>query len=65
MLFFSQMGKLTISIDFPALTEIVNYFVSGQQQKIDALTATVANLTQRLTASTTDLQQEVTENKQT
>ncbi len=63
MLSFNRMGRdhrLVISIDFPALTELVNYLISGQQQKIDALTSTVSALTQKLEQSSTSLGAEVT-----
>ncbi len=63
MLSFNRMGRdhtLVIRIDFPALTDLVNYLISGQQQKIDALTATVSTLTQKLEQSSTALGAEVT-----
>jgi len=50
-----------VSIDFPALNALVDYLVSVQQGKIDALTAQVKDLTSGLAKSGADLETSVSQ----
>lgn len=58
-----MLKDVTVTIDFPALADLVAYLRSQQQSQVDALTAKVTELTTSLTKATSGLQGSVDANK--
>ena len=52
----NSLLTVTVSVDFPALSALVDYLTNEQQQKIDQLTTQVEALTASLAKSQTGLQ---------
>ena len=55
--------RLLITIDFPALADLVAYLQSTQQKQVDGMAAEVDQLTTRLQSSTADLASAETANQ--
>ncbi len=51
----SIQGLVVIRVDFPALTELIAFLKASEQTKVDAQTARVAKLTERLTKANKSL----------